>query len=257
MVSILFGGLKHLFRDLLSALGAILAPGRRGWILLAQIVIGLFVGWLIYVPIHEMLHAAGCVAAGGTVSELAIAPIHGAELLGRFFPFVVSSSSGYAGRLTGFRTGGSDLVLLATDFAPYLLTILIGVPLLRSGLVAPAAPGRWRAWRAWLLGPSAILAAAPFISLTGDYFEMASVILTRGYSAAGIRGLEALRSDDLFLLLGMLYEKKIVIDASPAVNWTLALSIITVSLLLALALASATYRLGIIWASLLNRRRGS
>ena len=256
MVWLLFGGLKRLLQDLLSALGAVLAPGRRGWILLAQILIALLLGWLIYVPVHELLHAAGCAAAGGTVSELAIAPIHGAALLQRIFPFVVPSSE-YAGRMTGFWTGGSDLVLLATDFAPYLLTILIGVPLLRSGLLSPAAPGRWRAWRAWILGPAAVLASAPFIGLTGDYYEMASVMLTRGYSAAGIRGLEALRADDMFRLLGLLYEKKIVIDGSPAVNWTIALSIITVSLLLALALASATYRLGIIWASLLSRRRGS
>lgn len=256
MVWILFGGLKRLFDDLLSALGAVLAPGRRGWILLAQILAGLLVGWMIYVPIHELLHAAGCAAAGGTVSELEIAPIYGAALLHRIFPFVVPSTE-HPGRLTGFWTGESDLVLLATDFAPFLLTIFIGVPLLRSRILTPAAPGGWRSWRSLLLGPAAVLAAAPFMSLTGDYFEMASVILTRGYAAAGISGLESLRTDDLFRLLGLLYEKRIVIDASPVRNWTIALSVITVSLLLALALASATYRLGIIWASLLNRRRAS
>lgn len=256
MVWILFGGLKRLFDDLLSALGSVLVPGRRGWTHLARILVGLLLGWMVYVPVHELLHAAGCAAAGGTVSELAIAPVYGAALLHRVFPFVVPSSE-HTGRLTGFWTGGSDLVLLVTDFAPFLLTIVIGVPLLRSKILSPAAPGGWRAWRAWLLGPVAVLAAAPFMSLTGDYFEMASVLLTRGYSAAGIRGLEVLRSDDLFGLLGLMYEEKIVIDASPVVNWTIALSVITVSLLLALTLASTTYRLGIIWASILNRRRGT
>lgn len=221
-----------------------------------QVLLSLAISWIVYVPAHGLLRAAGCAAAGGTVSELAIAPVYGAALLRRAFPFVVASSE-HAARLTMSWSEGSDLVILAADFAPFLLTVLVGIPLLRSRLLSPSASGGWRWWRPWIFGPPALLAAAPAISIAGAYFEMGTVILTRGYSAAGVGGLDVLRSDDLLGLLWMLYEKKIVIAAAPAVNWSIALSVIAVSLMLSLALASATYRLGIIWGSLLRRLRGS
>jgi hypothetical protein len=119
----------------------VLAAGAIG---VGAAVAGFFASWWIYVPLHELLHALGCWATGGRVWRLEIDALYGASLVRRVFPFVEVGSS-YAGRLTGFDTGGSDLVFLATDFAPYVLTILIGVPLLRGnprGPVAAALEGR-------------------------------------------------------------------------------------------------------------------
>jgi hypothetical protein len=78
--------------------------------------------WWIYVPVHELLHALGCVMTGGSVGELQIAPRYGGTLLARVFPFVVGHSD-YAGRLSGFDTKGSDWIYLATDVMPYVLTV--------------------------------------------------------------------------------------------------------------------------------------
>jgi hypothetical protein len=154
---------------------------------LAALAAGLAAGWWVTVPIHELLHAAGCLAAGGTVSRLEIAPLYGAGLLARLLPWVVAGGE-YAGRLSGFDTGGSDLVYLATDLAPFLLTLFPGVWLLRRAA---------RAGRPLLFGAVAPLALAPFLSLTGDAYEIGSILVTRlpPWSSAGVRDL--LRGDDL------------------------------------------------------------
>ena len=68
---------------------------------------GIVIGWWIYVPIHELLHVAGCLIAGGDVSKLEIKAIYGGGVLSQVFSFVVSGSD-YAGRLSGFDTHGSD-----------------------------------------------------------------------------------------------------------------------------------------------------
>jgi len=130
--------------------------------------------WWIYVPIHELLHALGCWVTGGAVSRLEIAPEYGGALLAHVFPFVVSGGD-YAGRLSGFDTHGSDLVYLATDAAPFLLSIVLGVPLLR-------ASNRGR--RPVRFGTAVVLALAPFYSLTGDYYEMGSILVTRAATLA-------------------------------------------------------------------------
>jgi hypothetical protein len=70
-------------------------------------------GWWIYLPIHELLHALGCLAGGGTVSRLEIDAIYGAALLQRAFPFVAVGSA-YAGLMTGFDTGGIVILYLMT-----------------------------------------------------------------------------------------------------------------------------------------------
>ena len=107
------------------------------------------------------------------MTRLEIDPIYGAALLQRFFPFV-SVGSAYAGQLTGFDTHGNDLTYLATDFCPFLLTVLVGVPLLR------AAPSRRTPLRVALcLGVALPLAYAPFIAVTGDYYEMGSILVSR------------------------------------------------------------------------------
>ena len=136
---------------------------------LAALALGLVAGWFVYVPLHELLHAAGCAATGGTVSRLEIAPLYGGSLLARLFPWVVSGGD-YAGRLSGFDTGGSDLVYLATDLAPFLLTLFPGVWALRRAA---------RAGRGLLFGLAAPFALAPFLSLTGDAYEIGSILATR------------------------------------------------------------------------------
>ena len=169
----------RLFLDALHGLDRCLDRGVRG---LALALLGLAVGWWVYVPLHELLHAAACLAAGGEVTRLEIAPQYGGGLLARIFPFVVSGGE-YAGRLSGFDTGGSDLIYLATDLGPFLLTLFPGVWLLRRA----GAAGR-----PVLFGLALPFAFAPFLSLPGDAYEIGSILVTQ-LPAWG----EALRGDDL------------------------------------------------------------
>lgn len=199
-----------------EAVEAILRDGRRIHWLLA--VVSLVVAWYVYVPIHELLHALGCLATGGSVTTLEIQTQYGGALLAAVFPFVEAGGE-YAGRLSDFDTHGSDLVYLATDALPFVLSILLGVPLLRAcGLAS----------RPLLLGPAIVLALAPFYSLTGDYYEMGSILVT------GAMGEDwyPLRSDDLFKVMRGL--------------WTMpqAVFVATGSLVVATGLAYATWDAG-------------
>lgn len=148
---------------------------------LAWLLGGLLAGWWVYVPIHELLHAFGCVAAGGAVSRLEIDAIYGGALLARLLPWVVAGSE-YAGRLSGFDTRGSDAVYLVTDLLPFVLT-LPGVWALRRAA---------RARRPSLFGAAAPFALAPLLSLTGDAYEIGSILVTRlppwATAAALLRG---------------------------------------------------------------------
>jgi hypothetical protein len=166
--------------------------------------------WWIYVPFHELAHAYGCILTGGEVSRLEIDPLYGAELLSRVFPFVAVGSE-YAGQLTGFDTRGSDLIYLATDLAPFLLTILVGVPLLRCSAFWPRRP----ALRAAVFGAAIPVAFAPFISWLGDYYEMASLLVSRlAHNWSAAIPLERWRGDDFLLLAGELWRGDgTVIDA--------------------------------------------
>ncbi|MEM7479991.1 MAG: hypothetical protein AAF481_02360 [Acidobacteriota bacterium] len=159
---------------------------------LGLMALGLIAGWLVYVPLHELLHAYGCLLAGGEVTRLEIDTLYGGALLARIIPFVVAGSE-YAGRLSGFDTGGSDLVYLATDLAPFVLTLLPGVWALRRAA---------RAGRALLFGASLPFALAPFLSLTGDAYEIGSILVTAvgPWSASS----ELLRGDDVALVAGVL-----------------------------------------------------
>jgi hypothetical protein len=169
----------RVFLDAFHGLDRCLDRGIRG---LALALMGLAVGWWIYVPLHELLHAAACLAAGGEVTRLEIAPQYGGGLLARVFPFVVSGGE-YAGRLSGFDTRGSDLIYIATDLGPFLLTLFPGVWLLRRA----GADGR-----PVLFGLALPFAFAPFLSLTGDAYEIGSILVTQ-LPPWG----EALRGDDL------------------------------------------------------------
>ncbi len=157
-------------------------------------MVGLAVGWWVYVPIHEILHAAACVATGGSVEQLEISAIHGGHLWSAILPFVVAKSE-YAGRLSGFDTAGSDLVYLATDFGPFVLTMLPGLWALRRAgrRSAPFLFGFWLPF-----------AVAPFTSLTGDAYEIGSILITSVGPWSGEPAQELLRGDDLFLKIGRL-----------------------------------------------------
>jgi hypothetical protein len=160
----------------------------RGAWAIARVGAGLFAGWWIYVPVHELLHAAACRAAGGEVRQLEIAPLYGGALLARLLPFITAGGD-YAGRLAGFDTHGSDLVYLATDLGPFLLTLVPGVWWLRR-----AARGR----RTFAFGASLPVALAPFLSLTGDAYEIGAILVTRLPPWAGPASRQLLRGDDLW-----------------------------------------------------------
>ncbi len=222
--------------------------GLKAWDLI-WIFSFLIAAWFIYVPIHELLHSAGCLLSGGTVSQLEIAPEYGAAFLQKFFPFV-SVGSDYAGRLSGFDTHGSDSIYLITVFFPYLLTIFIGVPLLKSCQHLSLNRG----WQAMKIGIALPMAYAPFISLTGDYYEMGSILVSRGVPTNIPDAPERWRSDDLFLLANELFFQNSSGDMSDAV-------VIVLSLLAGILLAFMTYWVGALVAKLvpkqgLGTRRG-
>ncbi len=200
----------------------------------ARIFLGLAVGWWIYVPIHELLHAGACVAAGGTIERLEIDGLYGGALLAKIFPFVVSGSE-YAGRLSGFDTGGSDWVYLATDFGPFLLTLFPGVWLLRRAVATR---------RAFLFGLSLPLALAPFLSLTGDAYEIGSILTTRlgPWNDAATR--TVLRGDDAIKKFGELRAASL---GAPWAGFGLACA-------LGFVWAEATFVLGALVAQKLGRR---
>jgi len=185
------------------------------------------------------MHVAACLATGGTVTEVRLAPIHGGTILPRLFPFVTAAQDGYAGRVTGFDTHGSDLCYLATDLAPYLLTIFAGVPLLRR------LPARSPRSAAWLFGPAVVPAAAPFLSLTGDYFEMGTVLTT---ATPWGRPYHLLRSDDLFRMMQETWRHEI----NPGL---VDLLVVLLSLVIGCTLASWTYRAGVVWDLSVTRWR--
>jgi hypothetical protein len=165
------------------------------------------------VPVHELPHAAGCLLAGGEVTRLEIDPLYGGAVLARLVPFVVAGGD-YAGRLAGFDTGGSDWVYLATDLAPFVLTLFPGVWLLRLA-------GRRRT--AFLLAAATPFAFAPFLSLTGDAYEIGSLVVTEmaPWRGAAHRGLVA---DDVVLLAAALARDEAAVVAGPLAWAGLALA---------------------------------
>lgn len=180
------------FTLLLDGMDRSLAGSTRAglfWLLL-----GLVTSWWVYVPLHELFHAWGCLLTGGTVTRLEIDEVYGAAWLAGWFPYVTPGSD-YAGRLSGFDTGGSDLVYLATVFAPYLLTVLVGVPVLALAL---------KYGRPGILGASVPWAYTPFLSLTGDYYELGSIVVSRAASPWLPEAPLRWRGDDLFLLIDTL-----------------------------------------------------
>ena len=229
--------LKAPIDDYLAAVSVFLNRFRPGY--LAMVAGALALSWWIYVPIHELSHVLGCLLGGGEVSRLEIAPIYGAALLQRVFPFVVVGSD-YAGQLSGFDTHGSDLTYLLTDFLPFVLTILLGVPLLRSVRAGRGGPLR----NSLALGIAIPVAYAPFISIVGDYYEMGSIVVTDLVAGAAPGfGVDRWRSDDLFKLISEL-DRSGSLAAGDVVG-------IAMSFLVGLILAFATYGLGRLWSRVL------
>jgi hypothetical protein len=201
------------FQEIVYGLERCLLPGVRGLLLCMA---GLLLSWWIYVPIHEVLHAFGCELGGGRVWRLEIDPLYGGALLARWLPFVEAGGE-YAGRLSGFDTAGSDAVHLLTTGLPFVLTLFPGVWLLR-----------WGARRGWGLayGAGLVPATGPFLSLTGDAYEIGSLLLTQLVPWSSEAARAKLVGDDVTVVAGGL-------AGAPATLW------------IGFALASA---LAVVWA---------
>ncbi|MGB0716559.1 MAG: hypothetical protein ACPGXK_11805 [Phycisphaerae bacterium] len=226
------------FDDVMSGMGRIVEGSTPGGAM-APMIITMLVTWILYVPVHELLHVYGCIWTGGTVSELQIQWYYFGHQLAAIFDFVVVEGD-YAGRLSGFDTKGNDWIYLATDFGPFTLTVLFGVTMLRY-----CAMHRQR----WMFGPSIVLGMAPFYNIQGDYYEMASIILTRGLTILSGGGnpprFEGLRSDDIFTLFPdiVLHPSAIGLEES-ALTVVFSLFTAVLGVLLAIFLAFATYWMG-------------
>ncbi len=181
------------FTDVFFGLELCMTSGVSGLVLC---FIGLAAGWWVYVPVHELLHALGCIAGGGRVWLLEISPLYGGALLERWFPFVEAGGD-YAGRLAGFDTGGHDWVHVLTTFFPFLLTLFPGVWLLRQG--AKRGSGL-------LYGFSLAIALAPLISLTGDAYEIGSLIVVQLFPWSQDAMREVLVGDDVAVVIAALRE---------------------------------------------------
>lgn len=229
------------FTDFLSAYDR--GIGRKG--LFAVFWVGLACGatWWVYVPIHELMHAWGCQLSGGTVTRLDIAEGYGGSLLQHVFPYVRVGSD-YAGQLSGFDTHGSDLVYATTVIFPYLLTIFLGVPLLlRLRAMRHPSNGSLLA-----LGAALPLAWAPFLSITGDYYELGSIIVSRLAESFLTIDTSAWRGDDLFRIAGPLFSSEIKLRGPDAAG-------VLAGFVLGVLLAFVTYALGR-WVARLMGLRG-
>lgn len=246
------------FYDVLAGLEQLAVGSRRPGLLMASMVLIGGVCWFIYVPIHELLHVAGCVVTGGEIHTLELQPRYGGRILGRIFPWVITESD-YAGRLSGFDTKGSDWIYLATDIAPFLLTIFPGVLLVK--LCARRA-------RPVLFPVAIVLGFAPFYNLTGDYVEMGSIITTRaatwivgpdvaapppesleGPDAVIVGGetdaaFAGMRADDIFRLGADLFSRPGYLGLQGPGQFAAGLLIFVISAFLAVVLAFGTYFAG-------------
>lgn len=231
------------FRDFLFGMDKALQGTTNTTGRLAVLFACFGVSWWLYVPIHELLHAFGCLLGGGEVSRLEIGTIYGGGLLSEIFPFVVPGGE-YAGRLSGFSTNNSDLVYLLTVFAPYVLTILLGVPLMRLSARGQGTPAR-----AALFGISAPLAFAPFISLIGDYYEIGSIIISRLYAwFFASKSVYSIRGDDIFLVIKEVAQGAGGLGAKGQV-------LIAFAAVLGTGLAFATYWAGAAFGDLIKKKK--
>ena len=216
----------------------------HGSYLLNSILIFLFLlfSWWIYVPVHELFHALGCFIGGGNVSRLELSPVYGAAVLKKIFPFI-SVGSAYAGQLKEFDTFGSDSGYLLTVFFPYILTVIIGLPLLKSVSSGPQT-SRWL--NCIKFGIAVPFAYAPFISVTGDYYEMGSIVISKSVSQV-FHGFEPhyWRSDDLITLVRRLFFSGHFVKIGDIAG-------LSAAFMLGITLIYATYWLGILFSKLIQ-----
>ena len=227
---------QRLFNDVMACL-VHLERVPRPIVAMVAVTVSLVATWFVYVPIHELLHAAGCIVTGGEVTRLEVAPQYGGQILAHYFSFVVSGSD-YAGQLTGF-TRDSDPIYLATVFGPYLLTVLFGIPLLRSCT---------KAWHPIRLGAGIVVGLAPFYNLFGDYFELGSIMVTRVATVVGLGSgplaYPTLRADDVFKLVDEIFNSPQTHALAGAGDTIVAMLLVVLSFLLGVVLAFLTYALG-------------
>jgi hypothetical protein len=230
------------FHDYIASLNACFPDLKviHGLTILAACIIT----WWVYVPVHELFHALGCLLGGGEVSHLNLSPVYGAHFLKKLFPFI-SAGSDYAGRLTGFNTFNSDTTYLLTVSFPYIITILIGVPLLRSAASGTSS----RMLCCIKFGSSLPLAYSPFISVTGDFYEIGSIVVTRIvsllYSSFHV---EAWRSDDVIKLSQELFFSEGTFRIEDAAG-------VFLSLLFGIIFIFVTYLTGRSWACIVVKRQ--
>ena len=260
--------LRQPFDDVLACLERLIDPSRRRQppTVLIVVFVSLVITWFIYVPIHELLHVGGCVWTGGEVSRLELSPRYGAAILKKFFPFVTSGSD-YAGQLKGFDTHGSDLCYMATVFAPFVLTVLIGVPLVKLA---------GRARRPVLLGVAIVVGLAPFYNMPGDYYESPPVDTDDATSdaseSASVTSAEdestppvspkqkmrpafaGIRSDDIYLLVGTIIDDPSSLGLTSPGRIIAGCLLVVVSLLVDIALAFVTYFAGHLFSLLILPR---
>ncbi len=251
-ISHVFFGWHAAYQDITSGLLNPIQQAEKASRLGLPVIISLIFFWFIYVPIHELLHVAGCVFSGGTVSELIMGKEYGADFLQKIFPFIVPQSSAYAGRVTGFDPNG-DLGYFLTVFCPFTLTILPGV-----WLFLQAA----RHKTMWLMGPGIILGFTPFLNLTGDYFEMGTIFSTRiinfmadGRPASLYPKYWDLRSDDIFRLIGELGTDPTAYGFQTPGGFISVISVILMGAVLSVLFAGWTYGVGRKIADLLQQTR--
>ncbi|MGH7884478.1 MAG: hypothetical protein ACRENO_02140 [Thermodesulfobacteriota bacterium] len=234
--------MKTIFLEPINDYGNALAAcfSKFSYLNIFFLVLAFVISWWIYVPVHELLHAFGCFITGGEVTELAISKNYGAALLKQYFPFVKVGSD-YAGQLTGFNTHGNDLIYLAADFFPFLLTIFIGVPILKSTFKSKPLKASIK------LGISLPIAFAPFISIIGDYYEMGSILVSRIFSLFNSAfALDRIRSDDVFKIVDELLIKGQNADGLDYFG-------ITFSFILGVLLAFLTYLLGSLFSKIFEK----
>ncbi len=202
----------------------------------SPLILTVVVTWFITVPVHELLHVVGCLITGGQVTEVTIQPIYGGTLLSRLFDFVVAGGD-YAGQVRGFDTRGSDFCYIVMDCFPFLLTIFFGVSLLE--LAAHTGNSIWH-------GVGIVQTLLPVASITGDYYEMGSITLTRilGYRPDSIEA-GLYRGDDLFRVISSVWESE-----GPG-----GMLIVAGAVVLGFIFLTATLDLSILFARLIARKR--
>jgi len=192
---------------------------------------GVVIGWWVYVPLHELLHAWGCQISGGHVGRLEISSEYGAAWLQQYFPYVAVGSD-YAGQLVEFDTFGSDRIYAATVLMPFVITVYPGIPMFY-----------WLLTRGWVskgqffaLGLLVPVVIAPFVSIPGDFYEIGSIIMSNvGQLIYPGVDTMAWRSDDVILVMESLAPTATTHD------WVGIMG----SLLVGIILAWVTYTLGV------------